>query len=166
VPLNSGQIINNRYRIINLLGQGGFGAIYRVWDLNLNRHCALKENLDTSRDAEQQFGREASILANLIHPNLVRVTDYFFIQGQGQYLVMDFVEGEDLQEKLQKNSGYLPVDQVISWVIQICDALIFLHSQNPPIIHRDIKPANIKITPQGRSVLVDFGIAKIYDAKL
>lgn len=166
MPLLPGQILNNRYRVVNLLGQGGFGAIYRAWDLNLNRHCAVKENLDTSRDAEQQFERESSILANLIHPNLVRVTDYFFLQGWGQYLVMDFVEGEDLQEKLQKNNGSLQADQVISWVIQICDALIFLHSQNPPIIHRDIKPANIKITPQGRSVLVDFGIAKIYDAKL
>jgi len=166
MPLLPGQILNNRYRIVNLLGQGGFGAIYRAWDLNLNRHCALKENLDASRDAEQQFGREASILANLVHPNLVRVTDYFFIKGQGQYLVMDFVEGEDLQEKINRVGNGLPHEQVISWMVQICDALIFLHSQKPPIIHRDIKPANIKITPQGRAVLVDFGIAKIYDPQL
>ena len=166
MPLSQGQVINHRYRIVRLLGQGGFGAVYRAWDINLNRSCALKENLDASPAAQAQFGREAMLLANLSHPNLARVTDYFFIQGQGQYLVMDYIEGEDVQAILDGTQGPLPATQALEWIGQICEALSYLHSQNPPIIHRDVKPANIKITPQGRAVLVDFGIAKIFDPHL
>ena len=123
---------------------------------------ALKENLDTSPEAQKQFEREAQILAKLNHPNLPNVIDHFILQGQGQYLVMDFVDGEDLQEKLDEHGGPLHENQVLPWIEQICDALEYLHSQNPPIIHRDIKPANIKITPVGKAMLVDFGIAKVY----
>ena len=94
------------------------------------------------------------------------VFDYFSLPGQGQYLVMVFIEGMDLQELLDAASDPLPETKVIPWIEQVCDALSYLHSQNPPIIHRDIKPANIKITPQGQAVLVDFGIAKVYDPKL
>ncbi len=165
MPLSTGYILNSRYRIVNLLGQGGFGAVYKAWDLNLSRPCALKENLDTTPESQKQFNREAVILANLIHPNLARVTDYFTIPGQGQYLVMDYVEGDDLQKILDKQ-GTLPEAQVIEWVGQICDALDHLHTQQPPIIHRDIKPANIKITPKGKAVLVDFGVAKVWDPGL
>ncbi len=166
MPLAQGQILNNRYRIVKLLGQGGFGAVYRAWDTSLNRPCALKENLDTSPEAERQFGREASMLANLRHSSLPVVTDHFILPGQGQYLVMDFVEGEDLQSMADRAGGPLPENQVLSWIGQVCDALNYLHSQNPPIIHRDIKPANIRVTPDGRAMLVDFGIAKVYDPKL
>ncbi len=162
MSLNTGTIIHQRYRIVNLLGQGGFGAVYKVWDLNLSRPCALKENLDTSPEAQKQFIREAVILANLIHPNLSRVTDYFTITDQGQYLVMDYIEGEDLQQILEKQ-GALPEAQVVHWISQICDALSYLHRQNPPVIHRDIKPANIKIDHEGNAVLVDFGVAKTWD---
>ena len=94
--LESGKILNGRYRIEDELGRGGFGAVYRAWDNNLSRACAVKENLDTSPEAQRQFAREATVLANLSHPNLTRVTDHFVVPGQGQYLVMDFVEGEDL----------------------------------------------------------------------
>lgn len=161
-----GQVLqNNRYRIEALLGQGGMGAVYRAIDLNLNIPVAIKENLDASSEAQKQFGREAQILARLSHPNLPRVTDYFFIPGQGQYLVMDFIEGEDLQSMLRR-LGKLPEPQVLNWISQICDALAYLHSQPSPIIHRDIKPANIKIRSDGRAVLVDFGIAKVYDPYL
>jgi len=166
MPLSQGQVINNRYRVVRLLGQGGFGAVYRAWDINLNRSCALKENLDASPAAQAQFGREAMLLANLSHPNLARVTDYFFIQSLGQYLVMDYIEGEDLQAILDRTQGPLPEAQALEWIGQICEALDYLHMQNPSIIHRDVKPANIKITPQGRAVLVDFGIAKIFDPNL
>ncbi|MBN2550250.1 MAG: protein kinase [Anaerolineales bacterium] len=165
MSLTTGQIINNRYRIVSLLGQGGMGAVYRAWDLNLKMPIALKENLEASQEAQNQFSHEASILAHLSHPNLPRVMDYFSIPDQGQYLVMDFVEGEDLQSMLDR-LGVLPETQVLSWVAQICEALEYLHAQNPPIIHRDIKPANIKIRPDGRAMLVDFGIAKIYNASL
>ncbi|RLC78231.1 MAG: hypothetical protein DRI81_07160 [Chloroflexi bacterium] len=162
MPLSAGQVLENRYRIAKLLGQGGFGAVYRAWDTRLSRPCALKENLDASPDAARQFEKEAAILANLHHPNMPRVTDHFSIPGQGQYLVMDFVEGQDLQETLDQR-GPLPEAEALPWIVQICDALEYLHSQIPPIIHRDVKPANIKITSQGRPMLVDFGIAKIYD---
>jgi serine/threonine protein kinase len=166
--LTTGYILNNRYRIVKLLGQGGFGAIYRAWDLSLRIPCAIKHNTETSPQAERQFVREATLLANLTHPHLPRVTDYFSISGQGQYLVMDYIEGEDLQEKLEKASASgapapLPVDQALIWMQQVCDALGYLHGLNPPIIHRDIKPANIRITSEGKAYLVDFGIAKAYD---
>src|SRR5512136_1881372 len=100
MALGPGQILNNRYRIVKLLGQGGFGAVYRAWDSNLERPVALKENLDSSIEAQRQFKREALILADLSHPNLPRVTDHFSLSGQGQYLVMDFVDGQDLEETL------------------------------------------------------------------
>ncbi len=181
MPLEAGQILNNRYRIVKLLGQGGFGAVYRAWDLNLEKPCALKENLNTSEDAQRQFKREARILSDLTHPNLPHVIDHFILPGQGQYLVMDFVEGEDLSEMLQSAGGPLPEAEVLPWIVQVCDALEYMHAQLPPVIHRDIKPANIKIAaansaavdaasggaqPAGKAMLVDFGIAKLFDAEL
>ncbi len=162
-PLTTGMVLVNRYRIVKLLGRGGFGAVYRAWDTRLNIPCAVKENFDATPDASRQFTREASILGSLNHPNLPRVTDHFSVPGQGQYLVMDFVEGEDLQTILDQTGGPAPEAQALSWIAQVCDALNYLHSQQPPIIHRDIKPANIRITPQGKAMLVDFGIAKVYD---
>lgn len=164
MPLQPGAIIhNNRYKVDQLLGQGGFGAVYRAYDLNLKSYCALKENLDVTSEAQRQFEREALILAGLRHPNLPRVMDYFFLPGQGQYLVMDYVDGEDLQAMLDRQGSPLAEPQALDWILQICDALTYLHTQKPPIIHRDIKPANIKVTPQGLATLVDFGIAKVYD---
>jgi formylglycine-generating enzyme required for sulfatase activity len=164
MPLAQGEILNNRYRIVKLLGQGGFGAVYRAWDTNLEVPVAIKENLDISPAAQKQFKREAQLLFNLRHPNLPRVHDHFVSPGQGQYLVMDFVVGQDLGEML--SDGPLPEAKVLPWIIQVCDALSYLHSQAPPVIHRDIKPGNIKITPEGKAMLVDFGISKIYDPNL
>jgi len=161
--LKPGQVFNSRYKIISTLGEGGFGAVYKVWDDNLQRHCAIKENLQVSAESQKQFKREAIMLANLNHAHLVRVTDYFIISDQGQYLVMDFVDGNDLQTILTDNGGPLPTEQALVWIRQVCDALIYIHNQNPPIIHRDIKPANIRITEQGNAVLVDFGLAKEFD---
>ncbi|MBN1811953.1 MAG: serine/threonine protein kinase [Anaerolineae bacterium] len=162
MTLSVGQVVDNRYRIVKLLGHGGFGAVYQAWDARLERLCALKENLDPSSEVERQFGKEATILANLNHPNLPRVIDHFTVAGQGQYLVMDFVEGDDLQQMLDRR-GPLPEAEVLPWITQICDALAYLHNQPQPIIHRDIKPANVKITSDGQPMLVDFGIAKFYD---
>jgi len=164
VPLDVGEIINNRYRIVRLLCEGGFGAVYRAWDINLKGPVAVKENHEISPQAQKQFTHEAELLFKLRHPNLPRVTDHFFVPEQGQYLVMDYVEGEDLQTMLDARGGKpLPEQQVLPWVEQVCDALTYLHSQDPPILHRDIKPGNIKITPDGEAMLVDFGIAKVYD---
>jgi hypothetical protein len=91
-----GTLLQGRYRIEKKLGRGGLGAVYRAWDNNLNRPCAVKESLNISPEAQRQFMREATVLANLSHPHLPRVTDYFLVPDQGHYLVMDFVEGVDL----------------------------------------------------------------------
>ncbi len=160
--LEVGSLLQGRYRIEKELGRGGFGAVYRAWDNNLNRPCAVKENLEISPEAQRQFMREATVLANLSHPNLPRVTDYFLVQDQGQYLVMDFVEGEDLANRIERQ-GAVPVPQAVDWVRDILDALIYLHNRQPPVVHRDIKPANIRVTPDGRVMLVDFGLVKMYD---
>ncbi|MBN2548145.1 MAG: protein kinase [Anaerolineales bacterium] len=163
MALSIGTVINNRYRIAKLIAQGGFGAVYRAWDLNLQSPVALKENLTTSPEAIRQFALEARMVANLRQENLPYVIDHFTIEGQGQYLVMEFVDGQDLQDKLDQAGGPLPAAQVIPWMVQVCNAVSYLHSQTQPIIHRDIKPANIKITPKGKVMLVDFGIAKVFD---
>ncbi len=158
--LERGALLNNRYRIVEILGQGGMGSVYRAVDENLGVEVAVKDNLFTTEEYARQFRREATILASLRHPNLPRVTDHFVIQGQGQYLVMDYIEGEDLRQRMDR-VGLIPEDDVILIGAAICDALTYLDSLNPPIVHRDIKPGNVKITPQGQIFLVDFGLAKI-----
>ena len=145
MSLAVGEVLNIRYRIAALLGQGGMGAVYRAWDLNLKMAVAVKENYDASADAQRQFEREATLLARLSHPNLPRVTDHFAVPGRGQYLVMDYVEGESLESVLDRQAT-LPEEQAVAWTSQVCDALAYLHQQSPPVIHRDIKPANIFIT--------------------
>lgn len=166
MTLSQGQVLNNRYRVVRVLGQGGFGAVYRAWDLNLQGPVALKENFGTTAAAERQFKREASMLFKLRHPNLPNVIDQFSISGEGQYLVMEYIEGEDLASMQERIDDPFPEDQVLDWIRQVMEALDYMHSQSPPIIHRDIKPANIRITPQGRAILVDFGIAKVYNPEL
>jgi len=165
MPLEHGNILNDRYRILSILGQGGFGAVYRAADMTLKRPCAVKENLDTTEDAQRQFEKEAIVLAQLAHPNLPRVQDHFTIPGQGQYLVMDFVDGEDLQTIIAQG-GRIDPETALDWIGQIASALTYLHHQKPPVIHRDIKPANIKVTEDGRAFLVDFGLVKIFDPHL
>ena len=165
MPLPNGTILHDRYYIDTLLGQGGMGAVYYAGDRRLRIPCAVKENLDTHPEAARQFLREAEILARLNHPNLPGITDYFVIE-QRQYLVMDFVEGEDLQAILERQDAPLPEDRVIDWISQVCEALAYMHRQMPPVIHRDVKPANIKLTPENRIKLVDFGIAKEHTSPL
>ncbi|MBN1146987.1 MAG: protein kinase [Anaerolineales bacterium] len=160
-----GVTLVNRYQIEDELGRGGFGAVYRATDLRLDRICAVKENLDVSEEAQRQFSREATVLANLYHPHLPRVTDHFSLPDQGQYLVMDFVEGMDLSNMIGASQP-IPVEQAVTWISQVLDALEYMHNQVPPILHRDIKPANIRVTPTGKAMLVDFGLVKIYDPKL
>ncbi len=158
--LEPGSILHNRYRIESQLGKGGMGAVYLAFDQTLQIQVALKENLNLNPESERQFQREATLLASLRHPNLPRVTDHFILEGR-QYLVMDYIEGEDLHTRCQRQLPTLP--EVSTWGDALCSALSYLHSRQPPIIHRDIKPANLKIQPDGTLVLVDFGIAKIAD---
>ena len=165
MTLANGQILVRRYRIIELLGEGGFGAVYKAWDLSQERLCALKENRSASSASQNQFRREAQMLAGLQHPNLPRVTHHFELPDGGQYLVMDFVEGKDLSEVQAETGGPVQEGKVLEWGRQTCDALIYLHSQKPPIIHRDIKPANLRLTARGEVFLVDFGLAKVFAAE-
>jgi serine/threonine protein kinase len=160
MTIERGSRLINRYQIEDILGQGGMGSIYRAVDENLGVEVAVKENLFTSEEYARQFRREAVILANLRHTNLPRVTDHFVIDGQGQYLVMDFIEGEDLRERIDRQGLLSDADTVILGTA-ICDALSYLHSRQPQVVHRDIKPGNIKITPAGNVILVDFGLAKV-----
>jgi eukaryotic-like serine/threonine-protein kinase len=151
-------ILKHRYRIIKKLGQGGMGAVYQAHDQTLDTRVAVKTNFDPQPESVAQFLQEAQLLAALHHESLPRVTDYFVI-GKEQYLVMDFIPGEDLSQRLE-SEGRQPLGEVMSWAAQLSDALGYMHRQDPPVTHRDIKPANIKLTSEGRAVLVDFGIAK------
>lgn len=160
MTLERDTLLHKRYRIIENLGQGGMGSVYRAIDENLGVEVAVKENLFTTEEYARQFRLEAVILANLRHPNLPRVSDHFIVAEQGQYLVMDFVQGEDLRERMER-IGLLAEDDAIQIGAAICDALTYLHNRRPPILHRDIKPGNVKITPDGHIVLVDFGLAKV-----
>lgn len=170
-PLSPGAILWSRYRIVQLVGRGGMGAIYQAEDLRLEgRLCAIKEvipepgaTLERREQLQAQFYREATILARLDHPNLPKVSDYF-TERERDYLVMDFVPGRDLRELIEEaraKGGFLSEEQVLAWAEQLFDALEFLHSQEPPLLHRDIKPANIKLTPAGTIKLVDFGLVKL-----
>lgn len=172
--LDPGAVLRNRYEILELVGQGGMGAVYKASDRRLEgRVCAVKEILphlseNTTSESEleqitEQFRTEASILARLDHPHLPKVSDYF-ANGNREYLVMDFVEGRDLQEVVQeakRRNEFLSEAQVLTWTGQLLDALEYLHNQDPPVLHRDIKPSNIKVTLRGDIKLVDFGLVKV-----
>lgn len=162
MPLQPGLLLHNRYKIIEVIAKGGMGALYRAYDESLAVEVALKENLFSAEDHTRQFHREATILAGLRHPNLPRVTDHFVIEGQGQYLVMDYIPGEDLKERT-KRAGPLNSQETILVGIAISDALNYLHQRQPPILHRDIKLGNVKITPTGQIHLVDFGLARVFE---
>ncbi len=169
--LTPGEVVHERYRVRERIGQGGAGSIYLAEDLRLEgRLCALKEvEYDLALpehildEARQQFLREATVLARLDHPNLPKVSDYFSA-GPRDYLVMDYVPGRDLRRMMleaRRNETFLPEAEVLTWMYQLAGALAYLHSQTPPIVHRDIKPSNLKLTPSGLLKLVDFGLVKV-----
>jgi branched-chain amino acid transport system substrate-binding protein len=166
MPLENGRTLQERYRIVKLLGQGGMGAVYRAWDIRLKVHVALKEQvpqpeLDPALLAQlrQQFEQEAVTLARLSHPNLVRVTD-FFEEAGNVYLIMDYLEGENLADRIARE-GALPEAQVLDWARQLLEALAYCHEHG--VVHRDIKPQNILLRPDGRAVLIDFGLVKLWN---
>ncbi|MCX6067625.1 MAG: protein kinase [Chloroflexi bacterium] len=160
MTLEQGLLLNGRYRIVDILGQGGMGSVYRALDENLGLEVAVKENLFTTDEYSRQFRLEAVILAGLRHQHLPRVTDHFVMDAHGQYLVMDYIEGEDLRQRMER-LGTIPEEDAILIGAAVCDALAYLHTRKPPVLHRDIKPGNIKITPDGQVFLVDFGLAKL-----
>src|SRR6185503_13169318 len=152
-------ILQGRYRIVRQLGQGGIGPVYKALDQRLDTIVALKETLFADERLRKQFEREARLLARLHHQALPRVSDHFN-EGDGQFLVMQFIPGEDLFEMQTRRDGPFPQADVLRWADQLCDALDYLHTQDPQIIHRDIKPQNLKLTARGQVVLLDFGLAK------
>ena len=170
-PHQEGTVLRDRYRLTNIVGQGGMGSVYRAEDLRLpGRLCAIKEvtpdphlSQELRDQSHQQFLQEASILAQLDHPNLPKVSD-FFSDNNRDYLVMDYVPGKDLKQWLDDTRAQnhkLSEITVLGWASQIVDALSYLHRQSPPVVHRDIKPSNIKLTPDDRIKLVDFGLVKL-----
>src|SRR5205814_5809758 len=157
--LSEGTILQGRYRIVRQLGQGGMGAVYEAVDERLDTVVALKETFFVEEKLRKQFEREARLLARLHHQALPRVSDHFN-EGEGQFLVMQYIAGEDLAAMLAQSNGPFPEEEVLRWADQLCDALDYLHTQDPQIIHRDIKPQNLKLTARGQIVLLDFGLAK------
>ena len=159
-------MLDGRYRVHKVLGQGGMGRVYLANDTRLaNRPVAVKEMIIGDGIAEKKaiedFAREARVLASLSHPGIPNVIDYF-AENNRHYLVMEFVAGGDLQGMLDKlgPKGKLPEGRVLRWARQMLDVLSFLHGQTPPIIYRDLKPGNIMIDKDGRAMLIDFGIAR------
>src|SRR5262245_14967671 len=157
--LSSGTILQSRYRIVSQLGRGGMGAVYEAIDMRLGHTVAVKQALNQDAETWKQFEREARLMAQLDHPVLPRVSDYF-TDGSHAFLVMQYVERPDLAEIISKNPGPFPRQNVVAWADQLLDGLIYLHSHDRQIVHRDIKPHNLKLTPAGRIMLLDFGLAK------
>jgi len=171
--LNSGTTLVDRYYIQEVIGVGGMGSVYRARDLhfaNVTKLVAVKEMINVAPDpltrqtVIHNFEREANILATLSHPSIPRIYDYFS-EDDRSYLVLEFVHGKDLEAIINDTAGFLPEEQVLTWAIELCDVLAFLHNHKPdPIIFRDMKPSNIMINSNGDVILIDFGIAKTFQA--
>ncbi|MGA9724010.1 MAG: serine/threonine-protein kinase, partial [Candidatus Binatus sp.] len=169
-PLEAGTVLQGRYKIARLLGGGGMGMVYLAHDQRLaNRPCAIKEMVDHFIDqaqrieANEYFAREADTLAQLKHQAIPAITDRFELANR-HYLVMEYVEGRNLEEELAARGEPLPEGLVIDIARQLCDVLAYLHGLAPPIIYRDMKPSNVMLNSNGRVVLVDFGIARLFKA--
>jgi serine/threonine protein kinase len=169
-PLEPGIVLQRRYVIQRLIGGGGMGMVYLAFDQRLsNRPCAIKEMVDHFIDPQQRveandyFAREADTLAQLKHPAIPAISDRFDDQNR-HYLVMEYVEGRNLEEEIAVRGGPLPEGLVIDIARQLCDVLGYLHGLIPPLVYRDMKPSNVMLTEKGRVVLVDFGIARLFKA--
>ncbi len=157
--IEAGKILQNRYRIEKQIGQGGMGTVFVAVDERFGSTVAIKETFFEEEKLSKAFEREARLLNSLKHPALPKVSDYF-AEETGQFIVMEFIAGEDLSETLEKSDKPFAVEDVLNWAEQLCDALKYLHTQDMPVIHRDIKPQNLKLTPAGQIILLDFGLAK------
>lgn len=169
--LQSGTTLVKRYHIQEVIGVGGMGSVYRARDLhfpNVTKLVAVKEMINMAPDPlvrqtiVQNFEREANLLATLNYPSIPRIYDYFTEEDRS-YLVLEFVHGKDLEAIINDTNGFLTEEQVMTWAIQLCDVLSFLHAHRPdPIIFRDMKPSNIMVNSNGDVILVDFGIARTF----
>ncbi|HEX9133284.1 MAG TPA: WD40 repeat domain-containing serine/threonine-protein kinase [Ktedonobacteraceae bacterium] len=166
-PLVPNHLLKERYQILDQVGKGGFGAVYTAADTLFGHRLVAVKEMDQSRlspreiaEATEAFKREAHLLAGLRHPNIPGIYDYFGEAGRW-YLVMEFIEGDTLEEHLLKSKGkYLPVEKVLDIGIQLCTVLGYLHTRKPSIIFRDLKPANVLLRSSGQICLIDFGIAR------
>ena len=157
--LTPNTILQNRYLIVRAIGQGGMGAVYLAKDHRLGSDVALKETFFKDDRLRKAFEREARLLASLRHPVLPRVIDHFS-EGDGQFLVMEFIPGDDLLDLMNSKGAGFPTGQVLNWADQLLDALDYMHTRQPQVIHRDIKPQNLKLMARDQIVLLDFGLAK------
>ncbi|MGH2501261.1 MAG: protein kinase domain-containing protein, partial [Ktedonobacterales bacterium] len=161
-------LLNKRYLVIKAVGQGGMAAVYQASDTRANRTVAIKEmsqdglSPDELRETVEGFNAEARMLQSLSHDNLPRVYESFS-ENARHYLVMEFIEGQTLEQRMIAARGALPEAEVLGWAAQLCAALDYLHTHNPPVIFRDLKPANIMVTPKGKVKLIDFGIARTFN---
>jgi serine/threonine protein kinase len=163
--LPSGTILKGRYRVERVLGNGGFGHVYLAIDLQTGRQYAVKEYLVTGSSGKAQLEHESRVLSQLHHASLPAFQDAFDERGR-YYVVLGYIEGRDLTDCIRAartRGESVSLERILNWLISICDAVTFLHSQSPPIIHRDIKPDNIRIMPNGTAILVDLGNAKAAD---
>lgn len=172
--LPKGTVLAKRYQITQVVGLGGMSTVYAARDMvfaNTFKACAVKEMTDSSQGKAdraqllQTFEREANLLAGLNHPAIPKVYDYF-TQGDQVYLVQEFVKGNDLETVLNASEDFLPQETVLEYALQIVDVLAHLHNHKPlPIVFRDLKPSNVMLTDDNRIVLIDFGIAKVFQSK-
>ena len=167
-PLPGGTLLQNRYLIQKLIGGGGMGVVYLAQDQRLaNRACALKEMVDhfidpqQRREANEYFAREADTLAQLRHPAIPAISDRFD-HANRHYLVMEYVEGRNLEEEMAATGHPLDEGLAIDIARQLCEVLSYLHNFTPPIVYRDMKPSNVMLTPKGKVMLIDFGIARLF----
>ncbi len=169
--LPPGYVLASRYQVQDVIGVGGMGSVYRARDLhfqNAVKLVAVKEMINQAPDPlvrrtiVQNFEREANILVTLSHPSIPKIFDFFNVEDKS-YLVLEFINGKDLEAILNSSPGFIPENQVIAWAIELCDVLAYLHSHKPePIIFRDMKPSNVMINQHGHVMLIDYGIAKIF----
>ncbi|MGE5376683.1 MAG: serine/threonine protein kinase, partial [Bacteroidota bacterium] len=171
--LQAGVTLANRYSIQEVIGIGGMGSVYRARDMhfpNVTKLVAVKEMINTAPDPlvretiVQNFEREANLLATLHHPSIPRIYDYFSVESRS-YLVLEFIHGKDMEAIINDAKSFLPENMILSWAIELCDVLDYLHKHKPdPIIFRDMKPSNVMINSAGDVMLVDFGIAKSFQS--
>lgn len=159
IPLPAGTSLRSRYTIKRLLGKGGMGAVYLADDKNLHIQVAIKESFADTKEFQDAFKREAQILSKLTHRAFPRCFGAFS-EGSRQFLVMEFIPGDNLSTLLKRNGRPFEYTRVLKWAEHLLDALVYIHTAQPPVIHRDIKPDNLKLTPQDQIILLDFGLAK------
>ena len=170
MPLSLGTILDGKFKIVQVLGEGGMGTVYKVEQLGTpGYYYAVKELLLSSNISEEEkkaaidrFTKEIDLLRKLKHPHIASLVLPFQERGN-YYFAMEFVPGRSLEKILEDSNGPLPEEKAIKWAMQVCEALSYIHSQNPPIILRDLKPGNVMITPQDEVMLIDFGIARRFD---